>query len=92
MRKLVHIIKDMTTMKHQEVRRSGKILPPDSNLGGWAGPRHAPAGHGYHTRHLAQINDLGATLQVGPQPLVKKYFDPDPQRTLGDPCKEIFRV
>tara|TARA_Y100000817_G_scaffold313161_1_gene308641 strand:- start:896 stop:1111 length:216 start_codon:yes stop_codon:yes gene_type:complete len=51
-----------------------------------------PAGHGYHTRHQAQINDLGATLQVGPQPLVKKYFDPAPQRTLGDPCKEIFRV
>ena len=28
------------------------------------------------SRHQAQINDLGATTQVGPQPLVKKYFDP----------------
>lgn len=44
------------------------------------------------SRHQAQINDLGATIQVGPQPLVKKYFAPAPQRTLGDPCKEIFRV
>ena len=44
------------------------------------------------SRHHAQINDLGATTQVGPQPLVKKYFAPAPQRTLGDPCKEIFRV
>ena len=44
------------------------------------------------SRHQAQINDLGATIQVGPQPLVKKYFDPAPLRTLGDPCKVLFRV